>query len=609
MSAAVGSSPSFVTPAHEGGSHSEETFTLFVPRFTLIDTAEEASQWISRAKRQWGGGKPLVVNVTSHSRRWGSTPPKGVTFSGAARRWAGIEWGLEAGIEVPLPKDPTLLLEVCLANPTNEVVGVGVIDAQSMIAEGRQYAKYCVHVFQLHAAQDADTVQALAEVEIHSSLLDEPPEDNFLPLEYNYGSVRVSTIDFYYPSFLLQGTGQYVVSNVICAMNMTESSSLAMQLVPLKEAADYILPKPSQVITVRPQQRVYFSGTYALTQPVCMRAMEMRLTVNGSQQTFAPIIIKVHANPPQPTATDVAYQYWVNTTCVSNRRMLTSQELPLIRATLPVFHFLGSGPIDLTEGLTVALDKDKGEQVLVGADGVPVAMGGFDGPALGGRPAGVGFGVEAGGGVALVGGFGADGQGAFRGMDLATDSFGDLLSHFSFDSNASFVVRDAGRSNLLPSRGPLMNLSQKTCLCAIVLGPIRGFPMVYESTTGISPSFQVSLTLLDQKGWQIVKGETLPSYQSASGSLRWTEQLLLRKWPGAASTQFVRLNLTEVRPRDGDETPIGAGLLSLSSMNRIYALNPMSVAFYVYETYSLYDRLNSPSLLMKDVSVVFSDVR
>lgn len=155
----------------------------------------------------------------------------------------------------------------------------------------------------------------------------------------------------------------------------------------------------------------------------------------------------------------------------------------------------------------------------------------------------------------------------------------------------------------------MLNLSQKTCLCTIVLGTIQGLPMVFETATGVSPSFQVSVTLLDQRGWQIVQGETLPSYQSASGSLRWSEALVLRKWPGALSTQFMRLNLTEVRPRDGDETPIGVGLISLSSMNSTHVFNPMSVAFYVYETYSLYDQLNSPSLLMKHVNIIFSEIR
>lgn len=625
MSAAVASSTSAGTPPLSPPADppvaAPEVFTLHVTRFTLIETAEETSQWASRAKDQWGGSsKPITIGVTSQSVKRGSTVARSVTYSGKSQGWTGIEWGRGGeGIVVPLPEDPMLLIEVCAAKHPNRPVAVGVLDAQAMLAEGRQFAKYCVHLFQLHAAQDDDTVHALVEVEVHSSLLDDPPEDNFLPLEYNYGSVRVSTVDFYYLPFLLNGSGQYVVSNVMCAMNMTESSSLAMQLVPLKEAANYLLPNPSKVITVRPQQRVYFSASYVISQKACMRPMELQLTVNGSQPPSAPIIIKAHVGTPQPTATDIAYHYWVNTTCITNRQMMPSQELPLIRAILPVYRFIANGPINQTEGMIVAFDKDKGEQVLVSASGVPVAM---SSSASYGGGGGVGGGVGGAGGYGSGGfnaarGFGGDlgflagGGGALDGMNLTAGNLGDLLGGFTLDANASFVVQDSSRGhrNLLPSRGPLLNLSQKTCLCTIVLGTIRGFPMVFETATGISPSFQVSITLLDQQGWQIVKGETLPSYQSASGSLRWTEQLILRKWPGAKATQFMRLNLTEVRPHDSDETPIGAGLISLSSMLRTYALNPMSVAFYVYETYSLYDQLNSPSLLMRDVNLIFSDIR
>lgn len=67
-------------------------------------------------------------------------------------------------------------------------------------------------------------------------------------------------------------------------------------------------------------------------------------------------------------------------------------------------------------------------------------------------------------------------------------------------SNASFVVRDTRYRGAFPARGPVLDLYQKTCRCTIVLGTIHGFPMVYETLTGISPSFQISLTLLDQQG-------------------------------------------------------------------------------------------------------------
>ncbi|EPY27768.1 hypothetical protein STCU_05570 [Strigomonas culicis] len=489
--------------------------------------------------------------------------------------WVGVSWDDDDGIVVPIADDPVLLLEVAsVTKKGNKCLGIGVLHTQAMLCEDRQYAKMCVHMLPTAAAIDSTTVHIVAEVEVHSNLLDEPPENNYIPLEYNYGSVRVSTLDFYYPSFFLSSTGQYIISNVVCAMNMTESSSLAMQLLPRGLAASYVQTNPPQVITVRPQQRVYFSGTWLLSQAACMRSMELQLTVNGSQRPTAPIIIHVHNSVPQPASSDLPYHYWVNTTCVTNRAMMPSQELPLIKTILPVHRLIGNGPVDQTEGMIVAFDKDKGEQVLVQANGLPVEMGD--------RP-------------------------SHNTLDVT--SMADLLSSaVAFNTNASFVVSDRS-AFASPARGPLLDLSQKTCLCTIVLGTIRGFPMVYETSTGVSPSFQVSLTLLDQTGWQLERGETLPSYQSASGSLRWTEELVLRKWPGAQSTQFVRLNLTEVRARDGDETPIGCGLISLRSMKRTYIHSSLSVAFFVYETYSLYDQLGSPSLLMKDVNVVFSQMR
>lgn len=613
----LAASPSVASEGSPSLSHGadtvKETFKLLVRRLVLVDTAEDTSLWSSRAKQQWGGGKPLLISVSNKFAEHGSTAPQELVFGGRQQSsqqhqsWNGIEWHENNAIAVPLEDDPVLMVEVgILRHGKKSVLGLGIMNTQSMLAENRQFAKFTVHILPIHAAIDATTVHAVAEVEIHSSLLDEAPDFNFTPLEYNYGTVRVSTVDFYYPSFFLTGTGEYIVSNVLCAMNMTESSSLAMQLVPLRSAANYIATEPSQVITVRPQQRVYFSATWNLTNRACMKTLEMQLTVNGSQKPSAPVLIKVHNQVPQTSSnTDLPFHYWINTTCVTNRQMLPSQELPLIHAVLPVYRFISrSAPIDQTEGMIVAFDKDKGETVLVRANGVPVTMGKLYGgsglsPAQPSAPPLPSLSRASAGAAAALGGL--------ESIDLSAIS--DMVSQFGFDTNASFVVRDNRVSNPFPSRGPLLNLSQKTCLCTIVLGPIRGFPMVYESTTGVSPSFQVSVTLLDQRGWQVVHGETLPSYHSASGSLRWAEQLVLRKWPGATSQQFVRLNLTEVRPRDGDETPIGAGLISLPNMQRIYAQNPLSVAFYVYETYSLYDQLNSSSLLMKDVNVMFSELR
>ncbi|CCW61995.1 unnamed protein product [Phytomonas sp. EM1] len=577
--------------AHKHNLKPEEKFILHITRFRLVETAEETSQWSSRSKHQWDATSPIIIHVKSKLVRIGTTPPKMIKYD--RQGWTGAVWGLDAGIEIPLHEEPMLLLEVASANHPNKIIGLAAFNAQSIATEGNQYSKYCLHITPTQTAIDSEAVHAVLDVEIHSSLLDEPPEGNYMPLEYNYGAVRVSTVDFYYPPFLLSTTGQYIISNVICVMNMTESSSLAMQLIPLKEASMYISVEPPNVITVRPQQRMYFSATWVHSQKACMRALEIRLVVNGLQRPSAPIVVKVHITVPQPTTTNIPYHYWVNTTCITNRHMLASQELPILRAILPVYRVLSSGGfVDPTEGMIVAFDKDKGEQVLLRTDGMPLAMS---------RPS------NHWNKLAMDSAFRRDGT--MQGIDLTEAAITDLFSESVLNANGSFVVRDADQIDTFPVRGPLLNLYQKTCMCTIVLGTIYGFPMVSGLLTGISPSFQVSITLLDQKGWQVVIGETLPSYQSASGSLRWIEHLVLLKWPGADSTQFIRLNLTEVRPQDGDETPIGAGLISLNKMDRIHAVNSLSVAFYVYETYSLYDQLNSSSLIMKDVKVIFSEMR
>ncbi|CCW66339.1 unnamed protein product [Phytomonas sp. Hart1] len=577
--------------AHKNGLKSEEKFILYITRFRLVETAEETSQWSSRSKQQWDATNPIIIHVKSKLVRIGSTPPKMIKYD--RQGWTGAEWGLESGFEVPIHEEPMLLIEVASTKHPNIIIGLGAFNVQSIATESNQYLRYCLHITPTKTAIDSEAVHAVLDVEIHSSLLDEPPESNYMPLEYNYTAVRVSTMDLYYPPFLLSDAGQYIVSNVICVMNMTESSSLAMQLVPLKEASVYINIEPPNVITVRPQQRMYFSATWIHSQKACMRALEIRLVVNGLQRPSAPIVIKAHLTIPQPTTTNIPYHYWVNTTCITNRSILASQELPILRAILPVYRVLSSsGFVDPTEGMIVAFDKDKGEQVLLRNDGMPLTMS---------RPG------SQWSKLAMDSALRRDG--VIQGIDISQTNITDLFSESLLNANGSFVVQEADQVDSFPMRRPLLNLYQKTCMCTIVLGTIYGFPMVLGLSTGISPSFQVSITLLDQKGWQIVIGDTLPSYQSASGSLRWIEHLVLLKWPGADSTQFIRLNLTEVRPQDGDETPIGAGLISLNRMDRIHAMNSLSVAFYVYETYSLYDQLNSSSLLMKDVKVIFSEMR
>ncbi|KEG12027.1 hypothetical protein DQ04_02061040 [Trypanosoma grayi] len=579
MSAATVTNMSFwVYPAE----HDDERYRLYINRLVFIDTAEETGQWLARAKKQWGSDQPIGVRVMNEAEHLGTTTLKPIGTNGG---WTGISWGGSkdgkhhtAVFDIPNHQGPMLLLEVVGGDNTRASYGVGMLNSAAMMTERRQYAKYCVHLFPTQTTIDSETVYAMIEAEIRSSTWDGHPEDGFAPLEYNFGSVRASTLDFYFPSFMLTGDGDYIVSNVICAMNMTENSALAMQLVPVQDARDYISVEPAHVITVNPQQRVYFSATWNMSERACMKKLQVQLVVNGSQPPSAPIMIVVHNSPPQPKTTDTPYHYWLNSTCATNRQFSFSQEFPLVVALLPVFRFVANGRAAGlgSEGVIVALDKDKGENVLVRADGVPII-------------------------TALSAAAAAPPPASASWMDPNLKSLALAQS-----SSGSRQLSASGRCFAFD--GPILNLSQKTCQCVINLGTIRGLPMVYEVLTGVSPSFQVSITLLDQQGWQVVTGETKPSYQSVSGTLRWDDQLVLRKWPGAGATQFLRLNLTEVRPHDGDETPIGAALLSLHHLDRTRPQVGIQLAFHVYETYSLYDAMYTSSLLMTDAYITFSEL-
>lgn len=361
------------------------------------------------------------------------------------------------------------------------------------------------------------------------------------------------------------------MSNVLCAMNMTESSALAMQLVPRGRAASYLATVPEQIITVRPQQRVYFTVTWILTQKAYMGHLEMQLRVNGVHQVSAPIIIQVHMSIPQHTVTDSPYHYWINTTCVTNRPMLSSQELPILKAALPVHRFLREEcPVHQTEGMLVAFDKDRGRQVLVRANGMPVQMGQLtqrDSSMLCPDPSAATSMLMAGIGSYIYSVMGSSSgssnanashchsctrrsddanSGGFRGISASNGDNSNNLAAASLAesdmtrlgsiaasemtlANASFVVADSHRRNRSGSTGRcpiprgvlLLDLCQKTCLCTIVLGTIYGFPPMREVWVGESQSFQVSATVLDTIGWQVIHGETMPSYRSTSGFLRW----------------------------------------------------------------------------------------
>lgn len=689
-------------------------YIVYVNRFTLIDTAEESTQWSTRARQQWGGDlsgatlwsiggvkqrwdNNLWIRISSNSKVLGNVPPKSLQFS---PRWNGITWGKTfPGISVALEEDSTLVIEaVCVGdNESREfrpmgtprlsentggaerVLGMGIINVQSMI-DCQKWGTYCVHLLPNLNPLDSLTVHAVVELNISSSVPEKPletarlerknpeesqivsvSENNSTPtkstekegrlttfthaftgtadgsgekslssisgvLEYNYGAVSVSSVDFFFPSHFLSGRGQYIVTNVLCAKNMTDTNSLAMELVPLNGASRYLQTCPASVITVKPQHHAYFSATWDL-QKMPYRGsppLELQLVVNGPHSPTRNILIRVHHSLPHSTSKDVPYLYWINKTCLSNREMPLADETSRLEQVLPVYCL-----ITAPEQLVNSAQRRR--------PGSPTSMGSRRGNEF---PSG--FSVQPNSARELFrrnlqrfpGDFGEEervnvnasfvlstvpcsvndrdlthGQNhdpTKEGADRDPSRASDIPFHSTFPSGQELSSFPRGRR--VPDRGPLLNIFQRTCCCSISLGAIVGFPFL-ESIYGRPNAFRISVTVLDKPGWKVIVEETQPSYPTASGSLQWNESIILQKWPGASAFQFCRLHLSEVRIEDGDETPIGAGLVSLGDLTKIHEIVPLCVAFSVYETYSQYDLLNSPSLLMKDISLQFYSIR
>ncbi|KAG8346653.1 hypothetical protein ERJ75_000136800 [Trypanosoma vivax] len=553
-----------------------ELYKIVIKRLVFIETTEDSNKWLCRARRQWGSGKPIAVRVTENER------PLGISSFVTVEKhdgWVGAEWesdmnlnadgGMGTGVS---SHGLMLVLEIVGGEREGSTLGMGIFNGAPLIVDKRHCAKFPVFMFPTQTTIDQETVYAILEFEVRSNALSGEVSDGLSTLEYDFGSVRVSTLNFYFPSFMLTKKGEYTVSSVISAMNVTEDASLAMQLVSLSDARYYISAVPAHVITVKPRQRVYFAATWRNGEQASTKKLQMHLAINGSRPPSSPIIVNVHNSIPQPLASDTPYHFWVNTTCVTNRHFSLSQELPLLLALLPAFGVSselcesGAG----AEGIVVALDKDRGLDVLFRADGVPIAAG--------------------------------------LGKKTNANPYVRTCYPFNGLPETSDELASPHLSKTVAFDRPFLDLSQKTCQCVIHLGTILGFPMVYESARGTTPSFQVDITLLDQKGWHIIAGETQPRHQSASGSLQWEDKLILCKWPGAESKQFIRLNLTEVGPHDGDTTPMGAALVSINRLDRTQARVNINVAFHVYETYSLYDTLHTSSLLMRGAFVTFSEL-
>ncbi|CBH11563.1 hypothetical protein, conserved [Trypanosoma brucei gambiense DAL972] len=566
-------------------------YRLYISRLLFIDTVEEVTLRLARVRKQWGSHRPIGIRVVNESVHVGRTSLKPIS---ANPGWIGVGWDdndtrhmhveeIRNGIastsgdsancsdaacfNISSSQGLMLVLEVVGGEEGHVTYGVGMLNSTAILRKNQHYTKYPVYLFPTQAAIDSETVYAIAEVEVRSSEWDGRREDGITPLEYDFGSVRVSTLDFYFPSFMLNDEGSYVVTNVISVMNTTVDTALAMQLLPLHDACAYISVEPAHVVTVRPQQRAYFTATWTIGECACMKKLHLQLLVNGPRPVSAPIIINVHSSTPQPNAIDTPYHYWLNAACITNRHFSPSDEFPLLLSLLPVFRPSVQRHKNGSRG-AVTHDLE---------DGTP-------------------FIAEA---VTIVGALNGNSMVYPVSADSSTQGVQPVSAHSQGPQSGV---------TMLPFDAPAVDVSQKTCRCILRLGTIRGFPMVSEFAASASSAFQVSITLLDQQGWKVVTSETQPQYQSASGSLQWDDELELWKWPGAKCQQFLRLNLAEVRPYDGDTVPIGAALVSLSTLDRIHPCTGFNVAFYVYETYSLYDSLHTSSLLMTGASITFLEL-
>lgn len=428
-----------------------------------------------------------------------------------------------------------------------------------------------------------------------------------MPLNHNYGPVRLSGVHMFFPSFLNSETGEFVVSNVLCALNATENTMLSMQLVARSRApgGKFFVVQPPDPVTVRPQQRMFFSATWPINGSVATfnsALWTLELVVLGAEPACPPVEIQVFTTPPQstdiPAAEDVAYHYWVNTTLLSNRPLHVQQELPYVKSVLPVFMLL--------ERKQQAWHDEAQRR---GADDLQV-------------------------------------RDRDRGTFVEVNTMhGVVVSEPRVSSHLSMMKPNPFARALQPSAPliPTDALKSKSLQCLVQLGSIRGLPMIHTSSvagaaaaaaaaasssttaTGspttsngavagfgmaaATPGFRVRLTAL-QEGWHVVRGESSSCYQSMSGGLRWNDPPLeLRRAPGASWTQFLRLELSEVSPSDmDDEVPIGAAIVSLTVSEvkgGLPSVCPLMVAFHIFDSYSCYDKLSTSSLLMRSATITF----
>lgn len=531
------------------------------------------------------------------------------------------------------------------------------------------------------------------------------------PLDFNFGPVRVSTLRMYFPTCFLNDSGQYVVSNIICAMNNTENGVLSLQLVARRRGGErrdaaidpsqLLLVYPREPVLVRPQQRAFFSLTWGIGRsPVGFRSLQesvlVQLCVAGPVVPSSPIEFEVMcAHPPQDSATDhYPFHYWVNTTMLTNRPLSEERELPYVRSVLPVFLFLKEararrrsllalghadaaailGAQQRTNGSSSAVstrgdDEDDADLLVRDKDG-----GGFvivDRTMTGAALSWSSPQRSAGGGSASSISVAASQE------DLVSTGLAWLQPYGQFDSlksiprlrfmkrcvrcvlhlgsvrglpmmytqigtnavAAAVAIRSTGTAGSASSEQPPVSLppvtplshapaffvsedtdsTSTTTIAAAAAGSSGGDTVSGSSPTAESisaPAFRVTMTAL-QSGWTVVRGESNAAYQTQSGSINWHgDTLVALKQPDAALGQCFRLDLNEVNAEDNDEMPIGCTVMALpehepdsegecGGMPRFYRA---LCAFFVYDSFSQYDKLQHSALLLRETVWEFQEI-
>jgi hypothetical protein len=542
-------------------------YAINLLRLILVETAEDRATWFARARKQWGGGKPIAVRLSSSSAVFASTAPMGLELQ---RQWCGVNFE-EDGVIYDAPhlaeSDGMLVIEVVSAGVVPmQILGIAVVNLRSFILERRLSGRNSVLVFPASLSSEA-TVHAVLDLEVRTTssltLADElqggpagpahrPSGTAMSPLEYSFGCLRLSSLDLYFPSFLIDSSkeGEYIVSNVICAYNNTEDEYLTLSFVqrglsPITGGG--LVVHPAEAVVVRPQQRAYFSVTWNVSSPQPVQTPELELSVvggphQGTQDGLtAPVVFRVHFSAPRPDDLDSPFQFWINTTCLTNRTMSHSSELPYIKSVLPIFFLI--------------------EKAATGTQG--------------------------------------------------TD---DAILVRNIDNGASVMVA-GGPSMLVPSPRAsdaaveqLLDLTDTACECVLSLGTLVGFPVPSSSSQhgALTCSFRIIATVTKADGWSLLSAETEAHYQLPSGRIPWNETIRLQKKRGADCRQFMKLHLVEVSPRDDDETPVGSAIVSLSSLTHIRSRSAtVHAAFFIYDCCSLYDDLASGGALLKGCSLHF----